>query len=258
VKILIVNADDFGQSPGVNQGVMEAHEHGIVTSATVMVRWPSAAEAAEYAKSRPALSLGLHLDLAEWNYTDGGWVPRYEVTPPDDESAIRAEIQRQLEAFSTIVGRPPTHIDSHQHVHRNEPVTRLLAEAGRSLGVPVRDMAPGITYSGMFYGQDARGHPIPEAISVKSLVSIIRDLPEGTTELGCHPGDGMGLDSMYERERAVEVATLCSSSVRSALIECGVQLRSFADLELPDRGTPSPVTGRRPESGNTDGADPTR
>jgi predicted glycoside hydrolase/deacetylase ChbG (UPF0249 family) len=254
VKILIVNADDFGQAPGVNRGVMEAHEHGIVTSATVMVRWPSAVEAAEYAKSRPTLSLGLHLDLAEWNYTDGGWVPRYEVTPPDDASAIRDEIQRQLDAFLTIVGQPPTHIDSHQHVHRNQPVARLLAEAGRSLGVPVRDMAPGITYSGSFYGQDARGHPMPEAVSVEALVSIIEELPDGTTELGCHPGDGNGLDTMYERERAVEVATLCSPRVRTALVECGVQLCSFADLASPDRVTRSAVTGRRPASANPDAA----
>lgn len=43
---LVVNADDFGLSPGVNRGVIEAHEAGIVTSASLMVRWPGAAEAA--------------------------------------------------------------------------------------------------------------------------------------------------------------------------------------------------------------------
>ena len=118
----------------------------------------------------------------------GRWIPRYVVTPADDESSIRHEIHRQLDTFVRIVGRPPTHIDSHQHVHRNEPVTQLLADAGGDLGVPVRDMASGITYTGAFYGQDGRGYPVPRAISVESLVSLIEQLPEGITELGCHPG----------------------------------------------------------------------
>jgi predicted glycoside hydrolase/deacetylase ChbG (UPF0249 family) len=50
---LIVNADDFGQSAGVNRGVIEAHENGIVTSASLMVRWPDAADAARYARPAP-------------------------------------------------------------------------------------------------------------------------------------------------------------------------------------------------------------
>ena len=56
---LIVNADDFGQSPGVNRGIIEAHEHGIVTSASLMVRWPAAASAAAYAREHARLGLGL-------------------------------------------------------------------------------------------------------------------------------------------------------------------------------------------------------
>ena len=58
---LIVNADDFGRSPGVNQGVLEAHVRGIVTSATVMVLETSAARGIREAAERaPRLSLGLH------------------------------------------------------------------------------------------------------------------------------------------------------------------------------------------------------
>jgi predicted glycoside hydrolase/deacetylase ChbG (UPF0249 family) len=65
-KYLIVNADDFGQSPGINRGIIEAHEQGIVTSASLMTRWLAAGEAALYAKQFPKLSVGLHLDLGEW------------------------------------------------------------------------------------------------------------------------------------------------------------------------------------------------
>src|SRR3712207_7572277 len=78
-RYLIVNADDFGRSFGVNRGIIEAHENGIVTSASLMVRWPAAAAAAAYAKERPGLGLGLHLDLGEWAYKAGAWPAVYEV-----------------------------------------------------------------------------------------------------------------------------------------------------------------------------------
>src|SRR5207247_11145801 len=52
---LIVNADDFGQSAGVNRGIIEAHERGIVTSASLMVRWPAANEATAYARRHQSL-----------------------------------------------------------------------------------------------------------------------------------------------------------------------------------------------------------
>lgn len=233
-KLLIVNADDFGQSLGINRGVIRAHEHGIVTSATLMVRWPAARQAAEYARRRPGLSLGLHLDLAEWEYTEEeGWLQRYEVTPSDDEPAVASEIERQLDAFTRLVGRPPTHLDSHQHVHLSQPVSRLLEQAGRRLGVPVRHLPPGPSYNGAFYGQDSRGFPLPAAITVDSLVGIIDRLPEGVTELACHPGQGTDVASAYDRERLTEVATLCSPKVRAALETNGVELRSFAELTWP-------------------------
>src|SRR5689334_12175655 len=117
---LIVNADDFGLSEGVNRGILRAHDRGIVTSASLMVRQPSAGAAAEEARRRPGLSLGLHLDVGEWEYRDGNWVAVYEVVGGDDATALAGEVGRQLDAFMRLVGRPPTHIDSHQHAHRSE------------------------------------------------------------------------------------------------------------------------------------------
>src|SRR4051794_21157272 len=117
-RYLIVNADDFGRSPGVNRGIVRAHEHGIVTSASLMVRWPAAAEAAGYGRPRPGLSLGLHVDLGEWSLCGADWQPVYEVVDSDNPGAVAAEVGRQLAAFRSLVGRDPTHLDSHQHVHR--------------------------------------------------------------------------------------------------------------------------------------------
>src|SRR6516225_220913 len=87
-RSLIVNADDFGQSPGVNRGIIEAHERGIVTSASLMVRWPAARAAASYARRHLKLSVGLHFDFAEWACENGNWRPLYEVVPQNDVPAV--------------------------------------------------------------------------------------------------------------------------------------------------------------------------
>src|SRR6266508_4579544 len=113
---LIVNADDFGQSHGVNRGIIEAYEKGIVTSASLMVRRSAAEEAAAYSREHPELSVGLHLDLCEWIYRDETWSPLYEVVPMDDTAAISEEVSRQLITFRELIGQEPTHLDSHQHV----------------------------------------------------------------------------------------------------------------------------------------------
>src|ERR1041385_7040917 len=124
-RFLIVNADDFGRTPGVNEGIQEAHECGIVTSASLMVRWPAAQEAAQYSRKHPELSVGLHLDLEEWAYQHHTWVRLYEVVPPGDSAAIAREVGGQLDRFLDLMGKPPTHLDSHQHAHWKEPVPSL-------------------------------------------------------------------------------------------------------------------------------------
>ena len=88
-RTLVVNADDFGRSAAINRGVMRAHERGIVTSATLMVRWPAAAPAAELARASE-LSVGLHLDLGEWEYRDGEWRAVYRGAGGRDRGGRRA------------------------------------------------------------------------------------------------------------------------------------------------------------------------
>jgi len=229
-RFLIVNADDFGLNRGVNQGIIEAHEHGIVTSASLMVRWPAAGETVSFCREHPGLSLGLHIDLGEWIYCDGDWVPLYEVVPLDDMVALAAEVSRQLDIFRNLVGRDPTHIDSHQNVHLREPVRSVLIEVARELAVPVRYCNPEIHYCGKFYGQTGEGSPLPDFISVDGLIKILAILSPGITELGCHPGKGTDFVSTYRDERAQELTVLCDQRVRIAITNIGIELCSFGDV----------------------------
>jgi predicted glycoside hydrolase/deacetylase ChbG (UPF0249 family) len=231
-RTLIVNADDFGQSAGITRGVIEAHQHGIVTSASLMVLWPASAVAAAYACGRPAMSGGLHIDLGEWLYVNGRWRARYQRVDLNDPDAVEREVRMQLERFQDLVGRDPTHLDSHQHVHRREPVRSVLMRVASELRVPLRESTPGIRHRGDFYGQGAAGEPLPDFISVTRLVSSLSRLPEGVTELACHPGYAADLDTMYQSERSVEVRTLCADEVRDTLAKEHFRLTSFRHLGL--------------------------
>jgi predicted glycoside hydrolase/deacetylase ChbG (UPF0249 family) len=229
-RYLIVNADDFGQSDGINQGIVKAYERGIVTSASLMVRWPAASAAAAYARAHPNLSLGLHIDLGERIYRSGEWVFLYMVVPLQDMAAVTDEVSRQLVAFRHLVGKDPSHLDSHQHVHLREPVRSVLLDAAHKLGVPLRHCSPKVCYRGDFYGQTTEGAPLPDAISVMALIHILATLPLGLTELGCHPGEGIDLYTMYCAEREREVKVLCDPRIHAAVRATGIELRSFQNF----------------------------
>jgi len=227
---LIVNADDFGQSEGITRGVIQAHEEGIVTSASVMVLWPAAVTAAAYSRTQGSLSTGLHVDLGEWIWRDGVWACRYQRVDLEDTLAVEREVRAQLERCRDLLGRNPTHLDSHQHVHKREPVRSALTQIANELGVPLRHVTPGIRYHGDFYGQTATGEPLPESITVDTLVWSLVNLEPGVTELACHPGYAEDLDTFYQTERSVELRTLCADEVRAVLADQHIELTSFDSL----------------------------
>jgi predicted glycoside hydrolase/deacetylase ChbG (UPF0249 family) len=163
-RVLIVNADDLGLSAGVDRGIARAHEHGVVTSASLMVRRPHAAAAAAWARRCPGLSVGLHVDLGEWRYADGRWALVEEVVALDDAAAVGEELERQLRRFGALVGTAPTHLDGHQHVHLQPPVRAVVERIGRRLAVPVRGCDAAVRHEGGFHGQSGRGEPWPEGI----------------------------------------------------------------------------------------------
>ena len=230
-RFLIVNADDFGLTNGVNRGIIEAHERGIVTSASLMVRCPAAEQAAECARMHPELSVGLHFDVQELRYRNRKWELAYRVIDTADAGAVCQEFERQLGVFKHLLARTPTHLDSHQHVHLAEPARSILRGHAEQLGVPLRNCTAAISYHGTFYGQNDEGEPFPAGISQEALVGAFRNLPLGWTEIGCHPGYTDGLDSVYSIEREEEIRVLCSVKVRTALDQSDVQLRSFRHFE---------------------------
>lgn len=208
-SILILNADDLGLSPAVNDGVFAAHAAGIVTSASLMVRQAAAAEAVRKLSENPELAIGLHLDF-EGKVYEGG--EELEVLPAGEEC------RRQLAVFRALTGKNPTHLDSHHHVHEAEPVAAAAEELAAELGVPLRNR--GIRYEGGFHGR--------EAILPECLMRLIRALPPGWTEIGCHPAAGPVPTSSYDAERQIELETLRDPGIKDLLNVTQINLCSFA------------------------------
>jgi len=218
MRYLVVNADDLGQTPGINRGIREAHEHGIVTSASLMVDEPASEEAAGFGATLPALSIGLHVKV-----TDEHAHPAIDLRA---SATLSAELERQLERFRELTGSQPAHLDSHHNVHFLPAAAPCFAEVAESLGLVLRGSSP-ILYFPSFYGQwDGETHL--EQIGADALLAMIEsEVGEGFTELGCHPGYvDPTLESTYAIERETELRTLRDPSVRVRLDELGLELVS--------------------------------
>jgi predicted glycoside hydrolase/deacetylase ChbG (UPF0249 family) len=218
-RYLVVNADDFGACAGVNRGIIEAHRRGVVTSASLMVDRPGVEEAAAVAREHPSLSVGLHGCFEDER--------RERVVDLSDPTACSGALEAQLQRFLDLLGRPPSHLDSHHHVHVRPPLLAVFREAAERFGIPLRDCS-GVRYCSRFYGQWA-GESHPEQVSVSALVSILDDeVGDGVTELACHPGYAdPGLVSSYAAERNLELQTLCDGRIRRFLDRRGIGLIGF-------------------------------
>lgn len=249
MKRLIVNSDDLGRVRGINTGVFEAHRLGIVTSATAMVNYGPVHEAAALSRENPALGIGLHVALTGGRTT----LPPHEVPslvdarglqPPKPEgldearpSEIAAEVEAQFARFIEVFGRKPTHLDSHHHSHRRPDVFDAVCGLARREGLPVRNAGGGM-------GADLRGRGLrtndffeegffDDGVSVRRLVEIVEALPDGVTELMCHPAHPdaeLTATSSYAKVRVLELAVLCDPEVPAAIRRGGVDLVTFAVL----------------------------
>jgi predicted glycoside hydrolase/deacetylase ChbG (UPF0249 family) len=150
-------------------------------------------------------------------------------TPLAPEDGL-AEVLRQIRRFEDLLGRPPTHLDSHHNVHLDPRFFPSFLEGAARCRRPLRWQAP-VRCVSSFYGRWG-GESHPEQIGVESLVRLVEaEVHDGVTELCCHPGyPDPDLRSSYFSERGIELATLCDPAVREALDERGIQLIDFRDL----------------------------
>jgi predicted glycoside hydrolase/deacetylase ChbG (UPF0249 family) len=244
MKRLVVTADDFGLSSGVVEGIVEAHRLGIVTATSLMVNAPAAEAAFGEARRHPSLATGLHFVLTFGHpvgpreplhrllETNGAFRKdgsgAHEAARPDE---VRDELSAQLRKFEQGVGRPPTHIDGHHHVHLHPGILRVAIEEAGRLGIPLRSTGREVRerlrlerirtcdrFVDSFFGDE---------VSEARLVSILETIPEGTSELMCHPArqdDELERISSYVTPRHLELRTLQSPGILEAVDRLGIEL----------------------------------
>ena len=251
VRLLIVNADDFGRSSGVDRGIVRAHHEGIVTSTTFMTNTPDTPHAATLVRETPSLDLGVHLVLTYAKSLsdparipslvrdDGSFFRPSELLAREiDRGQALLEYRAQFDRARELAGRVPTHVDTHHWVHDHPALSWAVCELARETGAAARTHTPRQRDEYRAKGVPTPDHFIrefqhPGHIEVADLLAMLSRLANGVTELMCHPGEPdaeLVATSAYARERPVELATLTDRRVRDALERERITLTTFVDL----------------------------
>jgi len=289
MKTLIVNADDFGLTPGVNAGILRAFRDGILTSTSIMANGPAFEDAVELTQKSPEIDVGCHLVLV------GG----KSVAPPAEipslvkrdgelpatlfelvcrlwggiveEADIEREFRAQLERC-IAAGVTPTHLDTHKHTHahpavmnalfhvakefnivrvrmpfehasRREPVPRASGTGSGSITQRILASAVGMAAPAFrrglrdynlrspqyFFGAALTGH-----MGTAALKHLIETLPEGTSEIMCHPGvcdaELEQSDTRLKKQREVELDALTDPAILQTIADKNVRLVPYREL----------------------------
>jgi predicted glycoside hydrolase/deacetylase ChbG (UPF0249 family) len=194
----------------------------VLTSTGLMVNTPATVEAVGMTADLPNLSIGLHV-----NFTNEA----QHLVDFDNPRVCRDELRRQFDRFVDLMGRLPTHIDSHQHVHRHPGRARFFVALAEEHKIPLRDYCAVFSVGG-FYAQWDYGVSNPEHVSYEVLAGILTtQLPHGITELGCHPGYyDAEFHCVYHKDREYELETLCDPRVRELLKDRQIELIGYRDI----------------------------
>ncbi|HEY3474131.1 MAG TPA: carbohydrate deacetylase [Anaerolineales bacterium] len=266
MKQLIINSDDYGRTPEISRGIRQAHLDGVVTSTTSMMNIPTtAADIAVALKETPALGLGVHLVLTMGRpviETGGG-------SSLTDENGnflkyaqligqlhnlkieqVKREWRAQIEVFMNATGCKPTHLDSHHHSSYFTPelfhaMLELASECECAIRFPfVGDTSKELEETYKHVPELMKKFNVPhpdrfivdfydERATYEVLLSAINNLPDGTTELMCHPGyvdDAFQNESVYNRQRERELEILTDPFIKEAIRANDIELITFAEL----------------------------
>ncbi|HSC55962.1 MAG TPA: ChbG/HpnK family deacetylase [Nitrospira sp.] len=290
MKLLIVNADDFGLTEGVNQGIHDAHRRGLVTSTSLLANGAAFQSAIALARHSPALGVGIHLNL-----TDGRPIaPPSEIPslinaaqsfaakPPQlvqqllAGTAQLAHIEREFRAqIEHVLAAEimPTHLDGHQHVQTWPSIFAITVKLALEYGIRgircsaermvnltsvlktpsparfLRQFAVARALALLAVGQRARARRAGLAcpaycygitqtglLDVNTLETILRSVPEGTSELMCHPGYlDRGLEAVQTRlhsQRQTEVDALTQPAITALAARLGLTLGTYRDIQV--------------------------
>lgn len=261
MKQLILNADDFGLTRGVNEGVLRAHERGILTSATLMANSLAFDDAVARAKGAPTLGVGCHLVLVgglsvsppeniPTLVASDGRLPRSlaqlvakvssgSVRFGDLERELRAQIEKILRS-----GIEPTHLDTHKHAHAHPVVMNALGKVASELGITrVRKPAENVGHS--WKTQNGAGHSLSRLASAAAVRAVTPWFQALARRYGLRSPDhflGLAMTGRLSRAalcRLIEIAPAGTTEIMlhpglcdSDLANTGSRLQQQRQLEM--------------------------
>ena len=268
-KQLVVNADDFGFTPDVNAGIVEAHRDGILTATTLMANGDAFEDAVRLARETPTLDVGCHLVLI-----GGRSLVTKQAFPATVTQLVAALATGRIRVYDELAaqvrrildaGLRPTHLDTHKHTHLAPTVLDAVARLAEDSGVrwvrrpfdfplhalrggvpPMKRLTSGalglmrrrfqrvLARHGCLTTDYFAGFQITGRFRTAELVELMAALPEGSTELMVHPGHcGPALQSAPTRlkeSREAELAALVAPEVRAAILRHRIELVNYAGL----------------------------
>lgn len=267
-KLLVVNADDFGFTRDVNDGIVEAHRKGILSATTLMANSLEFDHAVALARRHPSLDIGCHLVLVGGHSLLPAQAPFPQDVPAllaaiamrklDVEAELDAQIRRILSA-----GLRPTHLDTHKHTHLLPKVLHAVAKLSHQFRIPwVRRPFDYPMHAGSVplsrrlltrglgflrnrfhrvlasYGCRTTDHFAGFAVTgfyeTPELVQLLAQLPPGSTEFMTHPGfctdELRQTRTRLKETRQKELTALTANETREAVERHHIRIVSYRDL----------------------------
>lgn len=235
---VIFNADDFGFTRDVNEGIVEAHRNGVLTATTLMANGDAFDHAVACARDTPSVDVGVHLVMVQ-----GQSVARPgQAMPATLQELALALLRGQIPVYEEAVaqvrkiiaaGIRPSHIDTHKHTHLFPPVLKAVARVAREFNIPWVRQRLGVkmTLTGLRTTDHFTGFRNTGRLDEAMMIATLEKLPDGLTEFMCHPGkwgpELQGAATRLKESRAVELAALTSPEVRRVIERRGIKLTDY-------------------------------
>ena len=241
---MIINADDFGYSAGINYGIFEAYKNGVLTSATLMTGMPGAEHAAEMMRIIPGMGVGLHLNTAlgkpgnskRKTLTDeNGFFIKpdkvLELNMEYNDEELYDELKEQFERFAALTGQMPTHMDSHLFSSdKLEKVKKIALVLANEYKIPLRNHETEYYKKVRFINhRDFGGIPGLEYVA-ENFDEIIKN---EYVEIMSHPGyvdTYVMKNSSYNIMRAEELDFLTGDRIKNLINENKVELVNYGSI----------------------------
>ncbi len=235
LKHVVVTADDLGLHRGINQGIKEAHEYGIVTSTSLVACGDAFEDALEILDDCPNLGVGVHVTLVEERpvllpqdittlvNTDGRMRASYREFAVDwllgkirGEDVLR-ELKAQIERVM-LAGITPDHIDGHQHVHCLPGIWRLVLEAAREFSIGFVRLP---RFDDLWESSKSIGD-----VLMKGTVNMLSSTRARMSPKGIHYADAMaggGVSGNMTQARLVKILSTLQNGITEVMVHPGVE-----------------------------------